>query len=1515
MNVKKVVLTIAIMLALVSKPVWAETSTVMSMFIADRTEVEAGGVVNLALSGLNQDGEVDLYGEEKGSVIMAVVKSEIGEVSCGGDDHPGVDGIDNEQPATGFFTADVRYVRLVLGNGATCITYDPDVIGDQARTDVVEMFLQERFPTSNGGVRFERIGQVVAKTITVNPADTNPKALRIGAFKPAPIDPRGAADCFTTTDIEGNFGSLNHCDSDIFKSAGGNDSIAGDIRVDDGIMGEMMAGTEGGEILVTAKNPNATGSVTVTLRSKSSTQEYSFTGRMTKGKSIVTIDSTVKKTGSSSKIYGDYYIEATMDGFDSVQLVYEDILRVWSTGDVRGLDMWSDKTVIAKPDFDDATLKAGGVPQLTQGAEIGVHLLDQYGNYTNNCPPTLSGTCTESEVRVKVSDYTGTVSNTAIDLIVPLGTRGYSVANSKDAIIGNSANEVIGLGTGSLVARAVDAVGNPLSQIANSEPVPITVVENSLKVDNVFVTPVLAGTEFNFATVKAIDSRGNIKILADGSSIDLGSAIQIKNMDTGEILTIHRKSDGSDIVKSLLREATGAATRFLVSVQAGVYGEVWVNTPAILPAAAIKVNFEDAHGKIRQCVKPTKTSEDEQANIVILPEVAFKMFDDYGNEACSNAGELRATTPNAASIEYRTLEGNYGVPCRWLTPFSLNRYAHVALSYDSNGSKMFAGQDDIEVNFTKPGLGVNMLTICAGIPVSRELSYIASYIETTDIPVNSVVAMTVETFDQDNLPFRNSNTIMTVLFNGMEGDNLTPTVRLLNGKSVNSGQSFSFENGRMVFVIDVGSQSGQFSITFVDADNTAAAETATFNVTEKINQLPMAKFTAIPSQGEAPLNVTLDASTSTDDGTITQYNWSASDGQTASGENVAITFSNAGNYTINLVVTDDKDAQSTNVAQQTVTVTPKPVSKVPPIANLSVSPKDGPVPLTVNLDGSQSTDADGSITEHAWTTSDGQQTSGGNQQITFANAGTYTITLTVTDNDGLTATAQDTVTVSELPPVIVEPPPITNTDDTNTLGQAIIVAAGDTQRRNRALNRYTQEFTENMYRLLNKRGFKDDDIHSINMWPQDIDLDGHPDTQRQDYNLFDPEQNFTDAFAQAAARIVSGQQFIFYIHGHARENHFIISADYELSATRLRDLLATLPAGVQQIIILDSCYSGSFLDELAGVADRIVISSADATSLAWNTKYGSFSEKFIYHLRLQDQSILDAFHTAEAVIKAEPKLFREQTPWLDDDGDGKYTSEDGSRLAGKINLGCSIAQGCATAAPPPAIVHVHEQLSFANSQLTLWVKTSPGQDAIRQVRAVFVNPEFVSQNYAGEATDFAREEMDLLYNPAGERYEVFYDGFWTGGLWRIMYQAQNQEGVWSDIATGEVHSNINCNPCVKMTKNQSRYNATSGDEVRIDMLINGQGAVVDLYTAIVFPAGYWITITHPFTLSMPNTIQVYQPNVAINAQRRLSIMDFPLPTDVAKGNYQACGVLVAAENDPHPPENWLHIHCTNFAVD
>ncbi len=180
---------------------------------------------------------------------------------------------------------------------------------------------------------------------------------------------------------------------------------------------------------------------------------------------------------------------------------------------------------------------------------------------------------------------------------------------------------------------------------------------------------------------------------------------------------------------------------------------------------------------------------------------------------------------------------------------------------------------------------------------------------------------------------------------------------------------------------------------------------------------PTAAFSISTKHGEAPLTVTLDASSSTDsDGTIVGYNWIATDGQERYTDKklLNMTFSNVGTYTISLLVTDDNGAQST-VFQKTVTVTAKPVPKVPPVAHLIVYPTNGEAPLTVSLNGSGSTDADGTIVKYAWKASDGQQAVGKNSKITFDNSGSYTIILTITDNDGLTDSAQSKVTVTAKP--------------------------------------------------------------------------------------------------------------------------------------------------------------------------------------------------------------------------------------------------------------------------------------------------------------------------------------------------------------------------------------------------------------------------------------------------------------------------------------------------------------------
>jgi PKD repeat protein len=71
----------------------------------------------------------------------------------------------------------------------------------------------------------------------------------------------------------------------------------------------------------------------------------------------------------------------------------------------------------------------------------------------------------------------------------------------------------------------------------------------------------------------------------------------------------------------------------------------------------------------------------------------------------------------------------------------------------------------------------------------------------------------------------------------------------------------------------------------------------------------------------------------------------------------------------------------------------------PPTAVLEAKPTAGLTPLTVNFDGSASTDADGKIRDYRWNFGDGASATGKKVSYTYKTAGIFTAILTVIDDD------------------------------------------------------------------------------------------------------------------------------------------------------------------------------------------------------------------------------------------------------------------------------------------------------------------------------------------------------------------------------------------------------------------------------------------------------------------------------------------------------------------------------------
>ena len=92
------------------------------------------------------------------------------------------------------------------------------------------------------------------------------------------------------------------------------------------------------------------------------------------------------------------------------------------------------------------------------------------------------------------------------------------------------------------------------------------------------------------------------------------------------------------------------------------------------------------------------------------------------------------------------------------------------------------------------------------------------------------------------------------------------------------------------------------------------------------------------------------------------------------------------------------------------TVAP-PVENQQPVALAGADIYSGKAPLVVAFDSSGSTDPDGSIVGYSWNFMDGSSSAEANPSHEFSVPGSYLVTLTVTDDQGMQASSTIDITV------------------------------------------------------------------------------------------------------------------------------------------------------------------------------------------------------------------------------------------------------------------------------------------------------------------------------------------------------------------------------------------------------------------------------------------------------------------------------------------------------------------------
>jgi PKD repeat protein len=189
---------------------------------------------------------------------------------------------------------------------------------------------------------------------------------------------------------------------------------------------------------------------------------------------------------------------------------------------------------------------------------------------------------------------------------------------------------------------------------------------------------------------------------------------------------------------------------------------------------------------------------------------------------------------------------------------------------------------------------------------------------------------------------------------------------------------------------------GEYEVTLIVEDDDL--NTDEYVLTIRVNAVPVAGFTFVDNNGRE-IDFT---DTSTDDDGIVAWSWDFGDSiGTSSSQNPTYVYASPGTYDVVLTVTD------TNGATDDITI--------------SVTPNENPTAgFTYVEDGLEvtftdtSTDGDGTVDEWSWDFGDSVGTSTSQNPVyTYASAGTYNVTLTVTDNDGATDVYEEEVTVEE----------------------------------------------------------------------------------------------------------------------------------------------------------------------------------------------------------------------------------------------------------------------------------------------------------------------------------------------------------------------------------------------------------------------------------------------------------------------------------------------------------------------
>ena len=184
--------------------------------------------------------------------------------------------------------------------------------------------------------------------------------------------------------------------------------------------------------------------------------------------------------------------------------------------------------------------------------------------------------------------------------------------------------------------------------------------------------------------------------------------------------------------------------------------------------------------------------------------------------------------------------------------------------------------------------------------------------------------------------------------------------------------------------------------------------------------IPVARFSASPLSGSAPLTVTFTNQSLPTVG-LDSFEWAFGDGATSAEESPTHVYTATGVYTVSLTVSSGEESDTATKAGYITVTGGGPAA---PLADFTAEPLSGSVPLTVTFTNQSS----GEITAYEWAFGDGLTDTITHPVHVYTTTGVYTVSLTATGPGG-TDTLTRTSYITATAPEVVETTVITYTYD------------------------------------------------------------------------------------------------------------------------------------------------------------------------------------------------------------------------------------------------------------------------------------------------------------------------------------------------------------------------------------------------------------------------------------------------------------------------------------------------------